>query len=162
MSQLMSLADAVAATIRDGDTVAMEGFTHLIPTAAGHEVIRQRRKDLTSDPHDAGHHLRPAHRDGLRQQVDVFVGGQSRRRLAAPVARRDRECLAQSGHLSGTFPCCDGECLRGRRGGTPVCDLPRLHWRRSAEGEPDDQAYRLSVHRREARGDPRRSGRTLR
>ncbi|MGZ3411149.1 MAG: CoA transferase subunit A [Xanthobacteraceae bacterium] len=46
MSQLMSLADAVAATIRDGDTVAMEGFTHLIPTAAGHEVIRQRRKDL--------------------------------------------------------------------------------------------------------------------
>jgi glutaconate CoA-transferase subunit A len=47
MSQLMSLADAVAATVRDGDTVAMEGFTHLIPTAAGHEVIRQRRKDLT-------------------------------------------------------------------------------------------------------------------
>jgi glutaconate CoA-transferase subunit A len=46
MSQLMSLADAVAATIRDGDVVAMEGFTHLIPTAAGHEVIRQRRKDL--------------------------------------------------------------------------------------------------------------------
>jgi len=42
----MSLADAVAATIRDGDTVAMEGFTHLIPTAAGHEAIRQRRKDL--------------------------------------------------------------------------------------------------------------------
>jgi glutaconate CoA-transferase subunit A len=47
MSQLMSLADAVAATIRDGDAVAMEGFTHLIPTAAGHETIRQRRKDLT-------------------------------------------------------------------------------------------------------------------
>ncbi len=47
MSQLMSLADAVAATIRDGDTVAMEGFTHLIPTAAAHETIRQRRKDLT-------------------------------------------------------------------------------------------------------------------
>ncbi len=34
-------------TIRDGDVVAMEGFTHLIPAAAGHEVIRQRRKDLT-------------------------------------------------------------------------------------------------------------------
>jgi glutaconate CoA-transferase subunit A len=47
MSQLMSLAEAVAATIRDGDVVAMEGFTHLIPTAAGHEVIRQRKKDLT-------------------------------------------------------------------------------------------------------------------
>lgn len=47
MSELMSLSDAVAATVRDGDTVAMEGFTHLIPMAAGHEVIRQRRKDLT-------------------------------------------------------------------------------------------------------------------
>ena len=47
MSQLMSLAAAVEANIRDGDTVAMEGFTHLIPHAAGHEVIRQRRKRLT-------------------------------------------------------------------------------------------------------------------
>jgi glutaconate CoA-transferase subunit A len=47
MSRLMSLAEAVAAHVRDGDTVAMEGFTHLIPHAAGHEVIRQGRKDLT-------------------------------------------------------------------------------------------------------------------
>ena len=46
MSRLMSLAEAVE-TIRDGDTVAMEGFTHLIPHAAGHEIIRQRRKRLT-------------------------------------------------------------------------------------------------------------------
>jgi glutaconate CoA-transferase, subunit A len=36
----VSLADGVAAVVRDGDTVAMEGFTHLIPFAAGHEVIR--------------------------------------------------------------------------------------------------------------------------
>jgi glutaconate CoA-transferase, subunit A len=47
MSQFMSLAAAVQANVRDGDTVAMEGFTHLIPHAAGHEVIRQRRKRLT-------------------------------------------------------------------------------------------------------------------
>src|ERR671934_148859 len=47
MAQIVSLADAVAAAIHDGDTVAMEGFTHLIPFAAGHEVIRQRRRDLT-------------------------------------------------------------------------------------------------------------------
>ena len=46
MSRLMSLAQAVE-IIRDGDTVAMEGFTHLIPHAAGHEVIRQRKKRLT-------------------------------------------------------------------------------------------------------------------
>ena len=43
----MPLAEAVAANVRDGDTIALEGFTHLIPFAAGHEIIRQGRKDLT-------------------------------------------------------------------------------------------------------------------
>jgi glutaconate CoA-transferase subunit A len=47
MAQILSLADAVEHVLRDGDTVAMEGFTHLIPSAAGHEVIRQRRQHLT-------------------------------------------------------------------------------------------------------------------
>src|SRR5215204_4433830 len=46
MSRLMSLADAVSSTIKDGLTVSMEGFTHLIPHAAGHEIIRQRRRNL--------------------------------------------------------------------------------------------------------------------
>jgi glutaconate CoA-transferase subunit A len=44
---LVSLAGARAAPVHDGDTVAMEGFTHLIPHAAGREVIRQGRRDLT-------------------------------------------------------------------------------------------------------------------
>jgi glutaconate CoA-transferase subunit A len=47
MAAFLSLSDAVAAHVRDGDVVAMEGFTHLIPFAAGHEVIRQARKRLT-------------------------------------------------------------------------------------------------------------------
>jgi glutaconate CoA-transferase subunit A len=47
MSQFLSLAEAVEDNIRDGDSVAMEGFTHLIPFAAGHEVIRQGRRRLT-------------------------------------------------------------------------------------------------------------------
>lgn len=42
----MELDAAVAALVNDGDTVALEGFTHLIPVAAGHEVIRQGRRDL--------------------------------------------------------------------------------------------------------------------
>lgn len=46
MTEITTLARAVAGLIHDGDTVAMEGFTHLIPMAAGHEVIRQGRKDL--------------------------------------------------------------------------------------------------------------------
>jgi len=45
--RFLALADAIAEYVHDGDTVAMEGFTHLIPFAAGHEVIRQRRRNLT-------------------------------------------------------------------------------------------------------------------
>ena len=41
------MRDAVADFVRDGDTVAIEGFTHLICFAAGHEIIRQRKRDLT-------------------------------------------------------------------------------------------------------------------
>ncbi len=47
MEKFMSLPDAVARFVRDGQTLALEGFTHLIPHAAGHEIIRQGRKDLT-------------------------------------------------------------------------------------------------------------------
>jgi glutaconate CoA-transferase, subunit A len=47
MARFLPLSEAVEEIVRDGDTVAFEGFTHLIPYAAGHEAIRQRRKDLT-------------------------------------------------------------------------------------------------------------------
>lgn len=47
MARFISLQAAVAELIADGDSVALEGFTHLIPFAAGHEIIRQRRRDLT-------------------------------------------------------------------------------------------------------------------
>jgi glutaconate CoA-transferase, subunit A len=47
MAQIISLREAVADLVHDGDTLALEGFTHLIPSAAGHELIRQRRRDLT-------------------------------------------------------------------------------------------------------------------
>jgi len=46
MAEFLSLAEAVRRTLRDGDTVAFEGFTHLIPHAAAHETIRQGIKDL--------------------------------------------------------------------------------------------------------------------
>jgi glutaconate CoA-transferase subunit A len=47
MAELVPLKEAVANLVRDGDVVALEGFTHLIPHAAGHELIRQGRRDLT-------------------------------------------------------------------------------------------------------------------
>ncbi len=47
MANFLSLTDAVSEHLKDGDTVAFEGFTHLIPHAAAHEAIRQGRKNLT-------------------------------------------------------------------------------------------------------------------
>ncbi len=47
MAELVSLAEGVAELVHDGDAVALEGFTHLIPVAAGQEIIRQRRRELT-------------------------------------------------------------------------------------------------------------------
>ena len=47
MAAILPLTDAVAEHVHDGDIVALEGFTHLIPHAAGHELIRQERRDLT-------------------------------------------------------------------------------------------------------------------
>ena len=46
-SKVKSMRDAVSLHVHDGDTVVIEGFTHLICFAAGHEIIRQRRRDLT-------------------------------------------------------------------------------------------------------------------
>jgi glutaconate CoA-transferase subunit A len=47
MAEIVPLREAVAELVHDGETVALEGFTHLIPHAAGHEVVRQRRRELT-------------------------------------------------------------------------------------------------------------------
>src|SRR5690349_4496702 len=47
MGELVSLTEGIAGLVSDGDTVALEGFTHLIPFAAGHEIIRQQKRDLT-------------------------------------------------------------------------------------------------------------------
>ena len=47
MAEFLSLGDAIKANVRCGDTLALEGFTHLIPYAAGHEIIRQGITDLT-------------------------------------------------------------------------------------------------------------------
>src|SRR5438552_4693077 len=46
-SKVMPMREAIARFVHDGDTVVIEGFTHLICFAAGHEIIRQGRRDLT-------------------------------------------------------------------------------------------------------------------
>jgi glutaconate CoA-transferase subunit A len=47
LAEIIELREAISRYVDDGNSVAMEGFTHLIPFAAGHEIIRQRKKDLT-------------------------------------------------------------------------------------------------------------------
>jgi glutaconate CoA-transferase subunit A len=47
MAELVGLREAVAGLVSDGDSVALEGFTHLIPFAAAHEIIRQEKRNLT-------------------------------------------------------------------------------------------------------------------
>ncbi|MAU40148.1 MAG: 3-oxoadipate--succinyl-CoA transferase subunit A [Kordiimonas sp.] len=47
MAKVTSLENAIRDNVNDGDIIAMEGFTHLIPFAAGHEIIRQGKRDLT-------------------------------------------------------------------------------------------------------------------
>lgn len=47
MNKFMPLEQAIEIYVKDGDSLALEGFTHLMPFAAGHEIIRQNRKELT-------------------------------------------------------------------------------------------------------------------
>jgi glutaconate CoA-transferase subunit A len=94
VAQLMTLANAVAAHVHDGDTVAMEGFTHLIPIAAGHEIIRQGRRNLTlarMTPDIIYDQLIGA---GCARKLVFSWGGQSRSRVASPVPRRSRVRMA--------------------------------------------------------------------
>lgn len=47
MTEFLSLTDAIATHVHDGQTIALEGFTHLIPMAAGAEIVRQHKRELT-------------------------------------------------------------------------------------------------------------------
>jgi glutaconate CoA-transferase subunit A len=47
LAVILSLREAIHENVHDGDVVALEGFTHLIPFAAGHEIVRQARRNLT-------------------------------------------------------------------------------------------------------------------
>ena len=96
MAKLLPLSAGIEEVVRDGDKVAFEGFTHLIPYAAGHEAIRQRRKDLTLVRMTPGPDLRPVDRHGRGQEDGFLLGRQSRRRLAASLPRRLRAAAGRA------------------------------------------------------------------
>jgi acyl CoA:acetate/3-ketoacid CoA transferase alpha subunit len=95
LAEITTVREAIAALVHDGSTLAMEGFTHLILFAAGHEIIRQRRRDLT---------LIRVTPDIIYDQMIgmgcatrlVFSWGQSGGRIVAPLSRRDPEQMAHS------------------------------------------------------------------
>ena len=153
---------AVADLVHDGDTVALEGFTHLIPVAAGHEIIRQRRPRPDARADDAGHRLRPADRRRLRAQARVLLGRQPGRRLAAPLPRRDPERLAGAAGDRGAQPRRARQPLRRRRLRAAVRGHARLPRHRPARAHGDDRADHLPVHRRAADRRARRSSSTWR
>ena len=86
MAQIVRLDEAVANLIHDGDIVAMEGFTHLIPFAAGHEVIRQKRRDLTLVRMTPDLIYDQLIGSGCAKRIEILLGRQSRGRLVAQVA----------------------------------------------------------------------------
>ncbi len=79
MAKLTSLRDAVASLVRDGDCVYAAGFTHLIPFAAGHEIIRQKRKDLVLARATPDLIYDQMIAGGCAAQGDLLVRRQSRR-----------------------------------------------------------------------------------
>jgi acyl CoA:acetate/3-ketoacid CoA transferase alpha subunit len=94
LAEVTTLREAVAEMIEDGDSVALEGFTHLIPTAAAHESIHQERRNLTLIAASAKEVMMV-----LRQRLRSFVerldyvtsvghrhGGDSRAELGYPGA----------------------------------------------------------------------------
>ena len=75
--------------MRDGDAVALEGFTHLIPFAAGHELVRQKRRGLTLIRMTPDIIYDQMIGMGCALADRVFLGRQSRRGIAASVSRCD-------------------------------------------------------------------------
>jgi len=114
MAEWVSLAEAIAANVRDGDTVAMEGFTHLIPFAAGHEIIRRGRRNLSLVRMTPDVLYDQLIGTGCARKLTFSWGGNPWRRFAAPFSRCSRERLAQAAGNRGEEPQRPRECLRCR------------------------------------------------
>jgi len=78
VSKFASLEGAISANVNDGDTIALEGFTHLIPMAAGHEIIRQRKRELTAVRLTPDLIYEPVDWRWLREEIDLLLGWKSR------------------------------------------------------------------------------------
>ena len=143
------MRDAIAELVRDGDTVAIEGFTHLISFAAGHEIIRQRKRDLTLarltpdliyDQMIAG---------GRGIEAGVLVARQSRRRRARGDPPPDRgRAPGRTARDRGVQPLRDGRAVHRRRDEPAVLPAAELLRDGPAGRQSADPADRVAVRRR--------------
>jgi glutaconate CoA-transferase subunit A len=154
VAEIVSLGDAVEGLVRDGDVVALEGFTHLIPHAAGHEIVRRGRRDLAlirMTPDVVYDQLIGM---GCARKLVFSWGGNPRRRLAAPPARRRRELLAATARARGTFPRWDGGGVRRRRGQPPVRRPARVRGDGARRTHFHGRSDHMSVHGEELAAVP--------
>ena len=139
MPRFLSLAEAVESTVRDGDTVAMEGFTHLIPHAAGHEVIRQQRKRLTLIRMTPDLIYDQLIGMGCADKVVFSWGGNpgvgSLHRFRDAVENGWPQPLAIEEHSHAAM----ANAYEAGAAGLPLRGVPRLHRRRPAEGQSEHQ-----------------------
>ena len=137
MPRFLSLAEAVESTVRDGDTVAMEGFTHLIPIAAGHEVIRQQRKRLTLIRMTPDLIYDQLIGMGCADKLVFSWGGNpgvgSLHRFRDAVENGWPQPLAIEEHSHAAM----ANAYEAGAANLPLRGLPRLHRRRPAEGQSD-------------------------
>ena len=154
MSRFLSLAEAVEATIRDGDTVAMEGFTHLIPHAAGHEIIRQRRRRLTLIRMTPDLIYDQLIGMGCAEKLVFSWGGNpgvgSLHRFRDAVENGWPQPLAIEEHSHAAM----ANAYEAGAAGLPFAIFRGYHRRRPAEGQSEHQAHHLPVHRRELAAVP--------
>ena len=145
----------------DGDTVAFEGFTHLIPHAAAHEAIRQGFRDLTLIRMTPDLIYDQMIGMGMARKMVFSYAGNPGVGLLRRAARRHRERLSARHRDRGAQPRRHGQRLRGgRRAACPArssaaivgADLPTVN--------PDIKIGHLPVHRRGAGGGPGASGPT--
>src|SRR6266568_4698633 len=131
-SKVMPMRDAISRFVHDGDTVVIEGFTHLICFAAGHEIIRQGRRDLTLAR--------------LRPQAGVFVGGEPWRRLAACVPTRGGREERGGARDRGILALRHGRPVFRRGGAAALLAATKLYGHRSADRQPAHPIGHVSVY----------------
>ena len=167
-AKVASMRDAIAELVRDGDTVAIEGFTHLIGFSAGHEIIRQRRRDLTlarMTPDVIYDQMIAA---GVARKLDLLVARQPGRRRAQRDPAADR---ARGGRRPGRLAGARGRGVQPLRHGRPVHRRrrePAVHAAAlvlrdgPAEGQPADPRDPLALLATRRSTPSRRSTRTSR